>query len=59
MKEFAVKYRKYSLMICMDDKCIIPIGEPEAPISTGVRGHNKVLAPVDVNRMDPGDSACE
>ncbi|CAC5355459.1 unnamed protein product [Mytilus coruscus] len=29
------------------DKAIVPVGELGVPISTGVRGHNKVLAPAD------------
>ncbi|CAG2197878.1 unnamed protein product [Mytilus edulis] len=39
--------RKYSTFVCLDDKAIVPVGEPGVPISTGVRGHNKVLAPAD------------
>ena len=31
----------------MDDKAIVPVGEPGIPISTGVRGHNKVMAPAE------------
>ncbi|XP_063434558.1 uncharacterized protein LOC134715936 [Mytilus trossulus] len=47
LKEFCVKNRKYSTFVCLDDKAIVPVGEPGVPISTGVRGHNKVLAPAD------------
>ena len=30
-------------MICVDDKAVVPIGEPDKPISTGVHAHNKSL----------------
>ena len=30
-------------MLSVDDKAIVPVGEPGAPVSTGVRGHNKSL----------------
>ena len=42
-KEFAVKHSDVSLMISVDDKAIIPVGEPDCPISSGVRGHNRSL----------------
>ena len=32
-------------MYCLDDKAVIPVGEYNNPVSTGVRGHNRVLAP--------------
>ena len=28
-------------MVCMDNKAIIPVGEPGAPVSTGVRGQHQ------------------
>ena len=34
-------------MISVDDKAIIPVGEPSCPVSTSVRGYNKSLIPVD------------
>ncbi|XP_035678681.1 uncharacterized protein LOC118417277 [Branchiostoma floridae] len=46
MKEFACKYREHAKMICLDDKAIVPLGEPGHPVSSGVRGHNKSLVPV-------------
>ncbi|KAI8511918.1 hypothetical protein Bbelb_110180 [Branchiostoma belcheri] len=46
MKEFACKYREHTKMICLDDKAIVPVGEPEHAVSSGVRGHNKSLVPV-------------
>ncbi len=47
LKEFCVRFRDQAVFACLDDKSIVPVGEPGAAISTGVRGHNKVLAPVD------------
>lgn len=47
MKQFALMWREDALMMYVDDKATVPIGEPEEPLSTGVRGHNKVLVPVD------------
>lgn len=44
LKEMAVKWRDHSRMICLDDKAIVPVGEPNNPISTGVRPHNRSLA---------------
>ena len=34
-------------MVSVDDKCIIPVGEPSCPVSTGVWGHNRSLVNVD------------
>ena len=42
-KDFAVKHKSIVRMISVDDKAIIPIGEPGLPVSTGVRGHNRSL----------------
>ena len=39
----------------MDDKAIIPIGEPGLPVSTGVRGHNRSI----VLAEGPGPSALD
>ena len=44
LKHFAVKFREYCLMICLDDKANVPVGEPGRPQATGVRGHNRSLA---------------
>ena len=30
----------------VDDKAIIPIGEPGFPVSSGVRGHNRSIVPL-------------
>lgn len=51
----AVKYRDNAVMCCLDDKAIVPVREPEIQISTGVRGHNKVLAPLSGSHL----SACD
>lgn len=48
MKEFAVCYRDKLLLCCLDDKAIIPVGEPDTPITTNVRSHNRVLSHTDV-----------
>ena len=34
-------YKPLVNMISADDKAIAPVGEPDAPVSTGVRGHHK------------------
>jgi hypothetical protein len=46
MKEMAVKYAEEAHMICLDDKAVVPVGEPECPISTNVRPHNRAMVPV-------------
>lgn len=51
LKNFAVRYRESTCMICLDDKAIVPIGEPRLPISTGVRSHNRSLVPEDSNNL--------
>ena len=43
MKEIACKLRSQALMLSLDDKCTIPLGEPELPQSTGVRPHHRSL----------------
>lgn len=47
LKEFLVQYKQHALFVWMDDKAIVSIGEQGIPISTGVRGHNKVMTPAD------------
>ena len=35
-------------MVCMDDKAVVPVRDPSGmPLSTGVRPHNRVLAPTE------------
>lgn len=43
LKDMAVKYREFAYMQCLDDKAIVPIGEPYRPVSTGVRAHHQGL----------------
>ena len=43
VKQMAVKYTENMTMICVDDKPVVPIGEPGCPILTGVRAHNRSL----------------
>ena len=38
---------KQDKMVCMDDKAVVPVGNPAMPLSTGVRPHNEVLAPTE------------
>ena len=47
--EFIVQYKEQIIhpFVCMDNKAILPAGEPGIPISTGVRGHSKVMAPAE------------
>ena len=42
-KEFAVKFKDDCIMVCADDKAIIPVGEPDHAVSTGVRAHHRSL----------------
>lgn len=34
---------------CLDDKAMVPVGDPGVLISTGVQPHNKALAPTDTS----------
>ena len=44
---FAVRFCDYVNFVPVDDKAIVPVGEPDCPVSTGVRGHNRSLVPLD------------
>ena len=44
LKQFVVLNRNETIMVCMDDKAAVPVGDPGMPLSTGVRPHNRVLA---------------
>ena len=44
LKQFVVLNRNETLMVCMDDKAVVPVGDPGMPLSTSVRPHNRVLA---------------
>ena len=45
VKHFAVSLTEH-IMLSLDDKAIIPVGEPDNPISTGVHGHHRSLVTV-------------
>lgn len=38
-KSFAACFCSHWLYVSVDDKAVVPVGEPNCPISTGVRGH--------------------
>ena len=40
LKCFACKFRDYALFQSLDDKAIVPLGNPGHPVSTGVRAHH-------------------
>lgn len=50
VKGFCVKFKDFCQYISADDKAIIPVGEPDLPISTGVRGHTHKWFPSRVFR---------
>ena len=43
-KEYAVNFSQHVTLVSVD-KAIIPVGEPGAAVSTGVRGHHRSLIP--------------
>ena len=47
VKSFAIAFSTHCNLVSVDDKAIIPVGEPYCPISTGVRGHNRSLVSID------------
>ena len=46
VRAFAVQNRSSVILASVDDKCIIPVGEPDCHVATGVRGHSRSLVPV-------------
>ena len=46
-RHFAVRFCDYVNFVSVNDKAIVPMGEPDCPVSTGVRGHNRSLVPLD------------
>ena len=48
-RAFAVVFRDCCQYISVDDKAIIPVGYPDCPVSTGVRGHNRSLVAIDAD----------
>ena len=43
LKELAIKFQDHTIMICTDDKPVIPVAEPGHAVSTGVQPHNRSL----------------
>lgn len=43
VRNLSVKFRDFVQLISVDDKAIVPVGEPNCPIYTGVHGHNRSL----------------
>ena len=43
LKTMAVRWRDYAVLQCLDDKALIPVGEPGLPVSTGVRARHHGL----------------
>ena len=46
-RAMAVKYFEYASVFFVDDKAIVPFGEPERPVSTNIRAHGGALVPGD------------
>lgn len=44
VKALALHYREHAQTISVDDKCIAPLGDPGAPISTSVHHHSQSLS---------------
>ena len=40
MGEFACKFKEFATLQCLNDKAIVPVGEPGHPVSTGVRAQH-------------------
>ena len=47
LKQFAVLNQNETIMVCMDEKVVVPVADPGMPLSTGVRSHNRVLTPTE------------
>ena len=43
LKELAIKFRDSVIMVCADYKAVIPVGEPDHAVSSGVRADNRSL----------------
>lgn len=43
LKSFAVRWRDHSYFQCLDDKAIVPVGEPGRPVGAVNRAHNRGL----------------
>ena len=42
-KEFAVMYKEVTTLVCVDDKALIPLGEPGVPLATTARAKSAVV----------------
>ena len=42
-KEYAVLLHRHVVLVSVDDKATVPVGEPGLPINTGVRGHRSLV----------------
>lgn len=51
MKHFVILNRDNCSLFCLDDKAIVPIGNPGIPISTGVRGHNSSITSTEGHQL--------
>ena len=38
-----MELKEKCIFVCMDDKAKIPVGDPELPVSTGVRGKKSIV----------------
>ena len=43
LKELAIEFHDNIIMVCADDKAVIPVGAPDHAIPSGVRAHNQSL----------------
>jgi len=55
LKEFSVQHKDFATYISIDDKAIIPVGEPGHSVSSGVRGHNQSIVLADGQRQSALD----
>ena len=51
----SVLVRNFTTYTSVDDKAIVPVGEPNAPVSMGVCGHNRLLVPSEEPRVEALD----
>ena len=47
IRHFSVLMCDLTMYMSVDDKTIVPVGELNAPVSTGVHGHNHSLVPTE------------
>jgi len=43
LKNFAIKYKDLCHFESLDDKSVVPVGNPDQPVSTGVRSHHGAI----------------